>query len=66
MEYKAHGYSLTEIDRKIIRRTSERHGLGNESAALRLIIRQWLELTGQKVDDEQEHDETPETVIGTA
>ncbi len=64
MKYESTSYSLTEIDRKIIRREALRRGLGNESAALRLILREWLEFTGQPEPKDDNRDTAP--CAGTA
>ena len=50
MEYKKHypvvtGVSLTELEKNIVLEESQKRGLYNFSATLRMIINEWKELT---------------------
>ena len=42
------GYSLTDLEEKIIKRVSSERALFNDSAALRQIIREWAEIQTEK------------------
>lgn len=45
------GISLTQVEKDIVIEESKRTGVNNMSATIRMIIREWYEFTGRKIED---------------
>ena len=45
------GLSITQVEMDIVREESEKRGINNFSATVRMIIREWYELTGRKIEE---------------
>ena len=45
------GLSITQVEMDIVREESERRGINNFSATVRMIIREWYELTGHNINE---------------
>ena len=50
-EHLPTGLSITQVEMDIVREESEKRGINNFSATVRMIIREWYELTGHKIEE---------------
>ena len=50
-DYLPTGLSITQVELDIVREESEKRGISSFSATIRMIIREWYEFTGRKIED---------------
>jgi len=50
-EHLPTGLSITQVELDIVREESEKRGINSFSATVRMIIREWYEATGRKIED---------------
>ncbi len=50
-EFNPTGISLTQVEADIVQEESSKRGINSFSATVRMIIREWAELTGKKIED---------------
>jgi len=50
-EHLPTGLSITQVELDIVKEESEKRGINSFSATVRMIIREWYESTGRKIED---------------
>ncbi len=50
-DFNPTGISLTQVEADIVQEESLKRGINSFSATVRVIIREWYEATGRKIED---------------